>query len=199
MSLLSQYVRVLQEAFGRDDEGESFVHPEGDEHLVARGDMMLDEGEESALKSELPGVGDSEWTQFCRALICAKPSEVSPSNGLGMFSQTPRRLADLGMVKKLARTKSPSNRTIWVAVFVAPMTCSKFLSSPSKQYETFSRSTKNYADKIASGEIEKDPSMSLSGALAVLHRAGPSGLKTWESGERFEGTVSAFERVNGLF
>jgi len=58
---------------------------------------------------------------------------------------------------------------------------------------------KDYAGKVADGEIEKNPKMSLSGALAVLHRCGPMGLKTWENGEHFPATQAVYDRVAGLF
>lgn len=189
---------------------ENFIHEvarSGDsDYDVARGDSLLDDGD-TPIKSEIPGVDDACWTQFVAGMITSKLTSVSDSNALGMFEMMPRRLADLGIVEKLVRTRKEVTaddgakryRTIWVAVFVPPLTCEKFLKSPSEQCDAFNRSMKDYAAKIASGEIEKPEVMSLSGALAILHRCGPQGLKTWESGERFPTTQAAYDRVAGVF
>jgi hypothetical protein len=186
MSLISKYSALMQEAFGNDDS-------------IARGDSFLDEDNEIKLKSEIPGISDEEWAQFVRSMITAPVSAVSPSNALGMFEMKPRRLADLGLVGKLSRTKAPSGRTVWTAVFVSPMTSDKFLKSPRAQYKVFSLSMRNYAKRIANGEIIKEPDMTLSGSLAILHKAGPNGLKTWKEGQRFPSTQAIHDRISGIF
>lgn len=202
MSLAERYSKIMATVFG--DEA-SFVRDvdlvpdSSDDYAVARGDSLVDDGSESALSSCIPGVPDDQWTQFVRGMICAAPTQVSDHNDLGMFAMKPRRLADLGIVQRLARKKTNSNRVVWVAVFVAPMTSDKFLKSPQAQYKAFAASNKDYATQIAGGKIVKDPSISLSGALAICHRAGPQGLKTWASGERFPATQAAYDRVAGIF
>ena len=173
--------------------------PRADNHLVARGDTFLDDGEEAQIKSELPDVDDACWTQFVRSMITAPLSAVSRSNALGLFEMTPRRLADLGAVKRLTRARSDEGRTIWVAVFVPPLSCEKFLKNPQTQYRVFGKSMRDYTNKISTGEIGRDPKMSLSGALAILHRCGPNGLETWKSGDRFPTTMMAYDRVAGIF
>lgn len=178
---------------------EPLIHPPVDP-AVARGDLLLDDEEDGGqVKSQLPGVSDECWTQFVRGMITADADSVSPSNALGMFELMPRRLADLQIVAKLARAKGPSGRTVWVAVFIPPLTSDKFLKSPEAQYKVFTKSTQDYAKRVNSGEIEKDDDMSLSGALAILHRCGPSGLKTWSSGLRFPATEATYDRVAGVF
>ncbi len=195
MNLAQRYARTMAEAFGV----EAYLDPLGDVQ-IARGDHLLDEGQEDALKSALPGVSDERWTQFCRGMAKEPFESVSDSNALGTFSMTPRRLADLGIVENLQRTRSPtSDRTIWVAVFVAPLTAEKFLRDPELQYVAFCRSCRDYADQMNSGRIQRDPAMSQSGALAILHRAGPKGLDTWSTGERFPETEAAYDRVAGIF
>ena len=166
---------------------------------VARGDLFLDDADAPALRSEISGVSDEHWSQFVRHM--GNPellSTVSESNALGMFQLMPRRLADLGIVTNVQRAKSPAGRTIWVAVFVPPMTCAAFLRSPQEQYRAFARSMRDYADRLQSGEVSRGM-LSLSGALAVLHRAGPRGLQTWTRGERFPATIAVHERVAGVF
>jgi hypothetical protein len=172
-----------------------------DENLihVARGDSFIDDGEDTSLPSEVDGVTDAQWTQFVRGMICAPLIAVSASNALGMFEIMPRRLADLGIVSKLARSKSPQGRTIWVAIFVPPLTCDRFLKSPQAQYGAFTDSMCDYVQKMDSGEIEKPSETSISGALAILHRAGPKGLSSWKSNNRFPSTEKSYNRVAGLF
>lgn len=166
---------------------------------VARGDTLLDEAQDAALKSELEGVSDERWTQFVRGMATEDLSNVSPLNALGMFSITPRRLADLKLVVRLTRSRSPAGKTIWVAAFVPPLTPKRFLTDPQLQYAVFCKSCRDYVSKMDSGEIEKDPEMSKSGALAILHRAGPNGLRSWSTGERFTDTIASYERVAGIF
>jgi hypothetical protein len=172
-----------------------------DNHLVARGDTFLDDGEDKKIPSALPGVDDDAWTQFVREMAIAPLTSVSRSNALGMFAIMPRRLADFGLVKKLQRTQSANDplRTIWVAVFVPPLTCEMFLKNPQVQYRVFGQSMRDYAKKMNDGSIERDPRMSLSGALAILHRCGPSGLETWKNGDRFPETMMTYDRVAGVF
>lgn len=151
------------------------------------------------LRSALPGVPDEAWTEFVSAMVTSTVPAVSASNALGMFELTPRRLADLGLVRRLTRTRSPAGKTIWVAAFMPPLTCDTFLRSPSLQYRVFAKSMQDYAHRIADGDIEPLEDVSLSGNLAILHKCGPSGLKTWASSERFPATVAVFERANGVF
>ena len=195
MSLATDYGRILSVAFGE----ESLVR-DSRRSLVARGDSLLDEGNEAALESELPGVTNEAWTRFVEGMISAKADYVSPYNAVGMFQMSARRLADLGVVRKLVKRKSPTGKQVWVAVFVPPLTDKKFLRSPKKQYRIFVESVRNYAGRIAAALIEKDPAMSLSGALAILQRCGPSGLETWkDENDRFPATQAAYDKVAGLF
>lgn len=206
MSLAARYNHCL-DVFGYDADGgdEPLIHSPQDEapansddHLVARGDSLLDDGEEACIKSPLPGVSDECWTQFVKAMAVANCDAVSDSNSLGMFEMTVRRLDDLGVVKHIKRGKR-AGKTVWLAIFVAPLTCTGFLRSPEIQRKVFGLSMLDYANKIDKGEIKKDAEMPLSGALAILHRCGPSGLKTWASGDRFAATQASFDRVSGLF
>lgn len=182
---------------------EQLIHEAGKDEggrrlLVARGDSRLDEGQEASLPSVLRAVSAEEWTQFVRGMIVAAVSAVSNSNALGMFEIMPRRLADLGLVERLTPGKR-GKRTVWLAVFVPPMTCEYFLRSPQVQYSAFARSMRAYDAGLSSGEIKQVPDMSRSGALAILHRAGPKGLETWTSRERFPATQQLYDKVAGIF
>lgn len=162
------------------------------------------------LKSELPNVPDAAWTKFAHAMQTAAVGAVSKSNALGMFELTPRRLADLGLVTNIEKTRgaadaSGKSRMVWVGEFVPPMTSRKFLSNPVAQYRAFSRSMKDYVEGMRAGSVPvpdggRPRDMTLSGALAVLHRCGPSGIKTWnDAGDRFEQTEQLYGKVNGIF
>lgn len=157
------------------------------------------------LKSEVPGVDDEAWTDFVLAMKTALPSAVSASNGLGLFEMKIRRLADLGLVKNLKNKRSSGGRMIWTGDWVSPMTEKKFLASAQKQYEAFVASVKAYVAGLADGTIAnpdggRPEGMSLSGILAVLHKCGPSGLKTWNDEEnRFSDTIALFDATNGIF
>lgn len=157
------------------------------------------------VKSEIPNVSDEAWTRFVFAMKTAQPGAISASNALGMFEMKARRLADLGLVKDIKRARSPLGRLMWVGEFVAPLTQRDFLSKSAIQYQAFVDSMRSYIDGLCAGTVAKPDGgfpagMTLSGALAVLHRGGPNGLKSWNSeDDRFEDTVALFERVNGIF
>lgn len=197
MNFATSYSRLVREVFGTGaataTESNAPAAPS-----IARGDMFVDD-DADLVKSCLDGVDDARWSQFVHVMATAKLNAVSPSNALGMFELTPRRLADLGLLEKLDRSRSPAGKTVWVAKFVPPLTAEGFLKSPDRQYSAFCKSMRDYAKRIASGEIEKPEDMSLSGALAILHRAGPSGLNNWMSGDRFPATVALYTRTAGVF
>jgi len=157
------------------------------------------------LKSELPNVSDEKWTRFAVAMRTAHVGAVSPSNELGMFAMKPRRLVDLDLAINLECMRAANGRQIWICDFVPPLTAKMFLTDPSLQYRTFVKSMKNYVDGLRSGSIPKPEGetasgTTLSGILAVLHRAGPKGLKKWNDPDsRFEETQALFEKVNGIF
>lgn len=172
---------------------------------VARGDVG-DWAESCA--SEIAGVSDEAWSRFVEAMKTAPLGEVSSSNALGMFELTPRRLADLGvMSSRLRRTKSPiTKKTIWTGWFLkdgkidrTPASADAFLRSPWRQYDAFAASMRDYASRIASGAVAVPDGVSLAGALAILHRAGPRGLENWSAGNRFKATEALYERARGAF
>ncbi len=156
------------------------------------------------LPSPLPDVSDEAWTKFADQMRTAKMGAVSKSNALGAWELKPRRLADLGLVMSLSYTKDPkTNRLIWTGDFIPPLSAKKFLNDPMLQYKTLVKSMVDYANKLCSGEIALPDGgipedMSASGALAILHRAGPNGLKAWNT-DRFESTNNLYSRVNGIF
>lgn len=163
---------------------------------LVRGDLPVTDP--APIRSPIANVPTDAWTRFVRAMMTQPADAVSPSNALGMFEMRPRRLADLGLMVDLQRVRAPNRRDVWCGVFVRPLSSAAFLRSPLLQYNAFALSMVDYARRIESGEIMVPDGVSLSGALAVLHRAGPHGLDEW--GERqLPETRAAVERVNGVF
>lgn len=158
------------------------------------------------LRSEIEGVTDGQWTDFVLALATSTLGAVSASNAMGMFEMKPRRLADIGVAESATCTKSPTGGMAWTAKFVAPMTAKKFLRDSEAQYDALCRSMRDYMARMHDGALDLDEGdelpadMTLSGALAVLHRCGPNGLRRWlDEEERFSDTVALYERCNGIF
>lgn len=155
------------------------------------------------LPSPLTGVGDEEWTDFVLVMRTQEPGAVSASNEMGMFAMKPRRLADFGLMRGIRKVRVPTGAMAWVGDWVPPVSQEKFLANPKLQYRVFVASMQEYMRALRDGEIElpgNSAQMTVSGALAVLHKCGPGGLKKWsEAGERFPSTIALFERSNGIF
>lgn len=152
------------------------------------------------LKSEIPEVSDAAWTKFALAMKTASPSAISDTGAYGMFQLKPRRLADLGLMKNLVNVKGK-----WTGDWVEPLTEKVFLASPPAQYRAFGASMRRYVDGLRDRTIPRPEGgrpegATLSGILAVLHRCGPSGLKTWNDvNDRFPDTVALYQKANGIF
>jgi hypothetical protein len=154
------------------------------------------------LRSPIPEASDEAWTALVCALKTADLRSVSKSNALGMFELRPKRLADLDIVMNLCPTRLPSGRMGWVCDFIPPMTAADFLASAAVQLDTLERSLVDYVTQIRAGLIDAPigtDDMTLSGALAVLHRCGPHGLKAWYEGRRFPDTEQLYKAANGVF
>ena len=151
------------------------------------------------LPSPLPCVPSSAWTRFCQAMRVGSSGDVAPSNAVGIFGLLPKRLADLGLVGEEKREFSEkAQRMVWVGRFVPPLTEAKFRASPLAQYNAFCDSMKLYDEQLESGKMKAPDGLSRSGALAVLHRAGPRGLEAWAS-RRAKPTEALVKKVNGIF
>lgn len=150
------------------------------------------------LRSEIPGVSDEAWTSFAVAMRRADPSTVSEEGEVGMFGLKMRRLADLNLVRGLRKVRSPGGKTMtWVGEWTPPLDRERFLASPRAQYRVFSVSMARYAELVRGGDLPRGAT--LSGALAILHRCGPPGLRSWSRGQVFPRTADLFQRVNGIF
>jgi hypothetical protein len=177
-----------------------------DEELDREIDRAISPKEEKRLiRSEFPRVSDEAWTKFVFALRTSKLDSISSSNEKGMFSLKPKRLEDLSIMKNLKSERSPSGRMVWTGEFVSPMTEERFLKDASAQYAAFCMSLKKYVAGLSDGTIPKPDGgwpkgMSLSGALAILHRAGPMALKSWNNEtKRFKDTIALYNQANGIF
>lgn len=158
---------------------------------------------QTALNSELPGVSSEAWTKFARAMRTAQRGAVSASNGIGGWELKPRRLADLGLMKNTSCVRSATGRMVWVGEFVSPLTLKDFLANTKLQYQAFSASMRKYLAGLRNGSIAKPDGgtpagITLSGVLAILHRCGPNGLKSWNT-KQFPDTAALYESANGIF
>ncbi len=155
------------------------------------------------LRSELDDVADDEWTQWVTAMKVADPTTVADNGALGMFAMKPRRLEDLGLMTNVAPSTRKKGAMGWQGEWIAPMTQDAFLGNASIQYRVLAASTKLYADAIAAGDLvapDCDEEITLSGALALLHRCGPRGLEQWaDATKRLPATLELFQRTNGVF
>lgn len=166
------------------------------------------EAEGSALKpfrpsgrvfeSKLPGVSNEAWTDFVFVMKTADLRDVSPSNGLGWFGMKYKRLADLGLVTNVRYKRGVAG--VQEADWKDPLTLDKFLHSPNAQYDTFEASMRDYYNMLLNGGVTPPnvPSMTVSGALAILHRGGPRALADWKT-TQFESTREIYQRANGVF
>lgn len=146
------------------------------------------------LPSPFPPVPTDAWTAFVRAMATQATGTISPSNGLGLFEMKPRRLQDLGLMMDVVPLRR-NGKCVWTGRFVSPLSPRRFLSDPVLQYNTFVASMTDYTGRIDRGDLVLPDGMSRAGALAILHRSGPAGLK----GERFESTQRLFEQVREIF
>jgi hypothetical protein len=147
------------------------------------------------MKSPLEGVSDKAWAKFVSGMMVGAFDQVhADANALGAFRLMPRRLADLGYITDLRQRKSRSTgKTIWTGGFVGGVRA--FLESPRLQYAAFEKSMVDYAWKLKSGDIARPAGMSLSGSLAVLHRGGPTALRS----KIRPATRALLEKVAGVF
>lgn len=160
---------------------------------------------ERVLASQIPGVPDEAWTEFALAMKTAAPGSISSSNAFGMFEMKPRRLADLGLMRNIVSARSSSGRMAWKGDWTPPLTEKKFLASAADQYEAFGASMRKYIEGLEDGSVPQPESgvpadVTLSGALAILHRCGPQGLVRWtDEGSRFPETIALVQVANGIF
>lgn len=151
----------------------------------------------AAIKSPLRGVSDSAWGRFVKAIEGPSVKAVSESGGFGLYDIRPRRLVELGCATNLRYLYKQGGRSIQACDFKGPWTKDRFLADLATQYNVFRRSMELYHADLTSGAIKKPDSVSLSGALAILHRGGKGALAAWPG--LFEHTRALYEAAQGAF
>lgn len=156
-----------------------------------------------AESSPIDGVPMERWVKFARTMVTGKPDSVADNGALGMFRYDPRKLADLGIVEKVSR-----DGKAWRGNFRAPITA-KVFADPRLQAKIFERDMRatslmvgsRHADQL--GKAHAGEPATLSGLMAVAHRAGRDGLASWLANDgdkaRFKQTTASYLAVNGLF
>ena len=159
---------------------------------IARGDAS---GAPRLHDSPIEGVTPIAWTKLVRTLSTQPLNAIAVSGALGSYEMRPRRLADLGLMTGVRRVERGGVR-VWRGTFVLPLTEAAFLRDKDVQYDVLVRSV---LDHLSIAEARPD-GVTLSGALALLHRAGPEVLRTWGvAAPQFDSTARVFERANGIF
>lgn len=154
------------------------------------------------LASPIEGVSDDAWTNFTRQMKSANPEDIDAKGNVGMFAMTVRRLTDLGVFKDPKKVGG-----VWNANWQIPR--EKLLSNPKLQYKLFEKSMvghvgliKNKLDKGIAIEIG-GKNATLSGLLAVAHRAGAEGMNKWiddpNQRAKFPNTTAVYVAMNGIF
>jgi hypothetical protein len=157
--------------------------------------------------SPIPRVDDESWGVFVETM--AEPAcagVVNDAGFVGLFLFSMARLGALGVVTRLRREPRDDGGSAWVGEFVPPLTLETFLSEPLLQYRAFKRSCGEYyrqLEPLVVPSVIDGVEASLSGLLAVAHRAGFKGLGKWlMSAEDRVGhpfTTETFLRANGVF
>jgi len=161
------------------------------------------QADEHNVSIPVSGITGKQWLDFVRVCSNGNPKAVTPSNRLGIFELSVRRLCDLG-----AMTRPRIVDNVWQGEWVQPKNLDSFKGDLMAQYSLFARSISDYAaDPIVllhKGCIVGSETMTLSGVLAVANRAGMQGLASWVASpserEKFSrNTTSFFQRANNLF
>lgn len=161
-------------------------------------------------RSPFPKVPDAKWTRFVNCSKTASPYLVTASFNFGLFGFGVRRLCDLRLMSKPQQIEFKGKR-VWSADWVAPWTLKRFLVDTASQYRLFVASNVDYGSRIVLtpklrqclGAVIDGQKVTLSGLLAVCHKAGFVGAQSWVGSQRdrqkFAATTAAFNRCNGIF
>lgn len=148
--------------------------------------------------SPLEGVSPRLWRRFVSALSTQHES-IARGGALGIYNIRPRRLVEIGRAVNFRRVNGKQ-----LCDFVLPWTQKRFLVDPVAQYAVLVKSMRLYYDALREGAIEKPESISMAGALAILHSGGRGALEAtffqvagWP--DLFDGTKALYEVTKGLF
>lgn len=151
------------------------------------------------------GITRKQWLEFVKGAAAFKSDHVEGSR-LGIFGLTIRRLSDLGIMEN-PKVKFVDNIRQWDATWIKPYSFRYWASRPMQQYEVFCESCKRYLDnqtiRNRIGTAIDSITLSLSGVLMGLHRAGCAGFKHWLDSdkvrEQFPDTTIMIQKLNGIF
>jgi hypothetical protein len=177
-------------------------------------DELTPTPERSKVNVPIATVTPEQWVSFVRLFV--GPNTVTKQYRYGVFGMTVRRLVDLGVMRNLRaiHQKGGPQRgepsIVWSAEWAPqdpPVSLKAFIGQPMWQYSLFAESMSRYATTPAVrdcvGVTVDDTTATLSGVLAVSHRAGAKGLKSWLKKEKeradFAHTSDCYRRANGLF
>jgi hypothetical protein len=139
-------------------------------------------------ESPLEGVSTAAWQRFIAALEVQPTDAVSASGGLGAYSISPRRVAEL---------TPDGGSKLDVRTFITPRMRDRFLKDPDAQYRVLAKSMRAYYDALRNGELKKPQDCSMAGALVVLHIGGRGALAGFP--KLFERTQALYEKAQGAF
>jgi hypothetical protein len=155
-------------------------------------------------------VPDLGWTKFVTGMRGKDPRVITPGYTLGLFNFGMRRLVDIGLANNPHQGEYKGKK-VWLADWAGPLQPGpdKFLGDADTQYKAFIRSNQLYAGQIkkeipeAIGATLDGKTVTLSGLLAVAHRAGWAGLRKWLSDAptraEHKQSTEIFNKLNGAF
>jgi len=155
-------------------------------------------------------VPDLGWTRFVVGMRGKDPKVITPGYTLGLFNFGMRRLVDLNLASNPHQGEYKGKK-VWLADWAPPLQPGpdKFLSDADAQYKAFIKSNQLYATQIkkeipeAIGATLDGKPVTLSGLLAVAHRAGWAGLRKWLSDPatraEHKQSTEIFNKLNGAF
>ena len=160
--------------------------------------------------SPWPDVPAAAWSGFVRGMKGKDSKAITPGYTLGLFNFGMRRLVDLGLASN-PHKGDYKGKTVWLADWVPALSPGpdKFLDDAHAQYQALGKSMKLYGDQIKKeipeviGSVLDGKPVTMSGLLAVAHRAGWQGLKDWLGDASVRAahkqSTDAFNKLNGLF
>ena len=151
----------------------------------------------SLLPSPIAGVSAESWKRYYSAFEIQPVDAISASGGYGSFDLRPRRLVELNYARNLGTKVTDNGRHIQTCEVILPWTERRCLGNFLAPYAAFARSNLMYYQALSSGQLEKPAEMSMSGALAILHRGGRGALKNHEN--LFSDTRALYEKARDIF
>lgn len=163
-----------------------------------------------AYPSPWPDVPDVGWNRFVFGMRGKDPKAIGAGYTLGLFGFGMRRLADLGLATNPHKGEH-AGKAVWLADWLPALEPGPdaFLKNADLQYRTFVKSNADYAKRIHAelpelleATLDGKP-VTLSGLLAIAHRAGWEGMQQWLSDAKVRAahkqSTELFNRLNGAF